>query len=451
MRDWEKYLNRDIACECHRTHRCGIDRIVIGEGALLELPAMIREGGYKNICMVADANTYAAAGKQAEALLAGSGILCTKAVFPEAELIPDEHALGVLLAGLPDGCDLMVCVGSGTLGDLCKFVSHKLHIDYFMVATAPSMDGYASNVAPLIVKDTKTTYEVGRPKAIIGDVNILARAPMEMIRAGIGDMLGKYVCLADWRVAHIVTGEYACGFVENMMRECVDVVKQAMDGANRREKGAIAAVMEGLVLSGITMSYVGNSRPASGSEHHLSHFWEMMLLQQGKPDALHGLKVAVGTVISLKLYELLKNNKEAFLKPGDRVLSQEKWEGEIRRVYGPAAPEVIRLEREMRKNALEQVEERRKAVAAHWDEIMRVAKSLPSAEEMADILNGIGAPYLPCQIGVDEQMARDGIIYAKELRNRYGLLQLLFDGGIAQGMAGDAMGFLKQLNKERQT
>ena len=67
------------------------------------------------------------------------------------------------------------------------------------------MDGYASNVAPLIIKDTKTTYEVGRPKAIIGDTDILAQAPAEMIRAGIGDMLGKYVCLADWKLCLLYT------------------------------------------------------------------------------------------------------------------------------------------------------------------------------------------------------------------------------------------------------
>ncbi len=447
MREWNGYLNRDIVCECQKTHRCEIGHIMIGEEVLFELPALIRDGGYQNPCMVADKNTYAVAGRQGKEILDKAGIHCEGIVFPDEELIPDEHALGVILSELPKGCDLIVCVGSGTLSDLCKFVGYKLGIDYFMVATAPSMDGYASNVAPLIIKDTKTTYEVGRPRVILGDVDILAKAPMEMIRAGIGDMLGKYVCLADWRLARIVTGEYVCGFVENMMRESVDVIRGAMDGAKKRDKEAIAAVMEGLVLSGITMSYVGNSRPASGSEHHLSHFWEMMLLQQKKPDALHGLKVAVGTVISLKLYEQLKDNKEAFFDV-ENAFSQGDWEKEITCVYGPAAPEVIRLEDEVHKNESVQVAQRRKAVAEHWDDIMRLAQSLPSAEEMIALLRGIGAPYLPCQIEVDEKMVSDSIVYAKELRNRYGLLQLLFDGGIAQKMANDSIGFLKQFEEE---
>ncbi|MEA5003765.1 MAG: sn-glycerol-1-phosphate dehydrogenase [Christensenella sp.] len=451
MRDWEQYLNRDIACECGRTHNCGIGHIMIGTNILPALPGLIRAGGYQNICMVADQNTYAAAGEQVQALLAGDGLSCAKVIFADAELIPDERALGVILSEIPKGCDLILCVGSGTLSDLCKFVAYKLGIEYFMVATAPSMDGYASNVAPLIIKDTKTTYEVGRPAVILGDVDILAKAPMEMIRAGIGDMLGKYVCLADWRVAHIVTGEYTCDFVENMMRESVEVIRKAMDGAKKRDKEAITAVMEGLVLSGITMSYVGNSRPASGSEHHLSHFWEMMLLQQKKPDALHGLKVAIGTVISLKLYEQLKNNKNAFFGAGDSGYTQEQWEGDIVRVYGPAAPEVVRLEREVHKNAPEKAAQRRKVIAGRWDDIMRVVDNLPSTEDMIDLLRGIGAPYLPCEIEVDGQMVRDSIVYAKELRNRYGLLQVLFDGGIAKEMAEYITEFLKQLEKERQT
>lgn len=441
MRNWSEYLNREIICDCGAVHQCGIDAIVIGGGALKKLPQLIG-GRCRNICMVADRNTYEAAGKRVDAILRSAQIPCAKIVFPDKELIPDERALGVILSEIPRGTDLILSVGSGTLNDLCKFVSYQFGIDYFAVATAPSMDGYASNVAPLIIKDTKTTYEVGRPKAIIGDTDILAQAPAEMIRAGIGDMLGKYVCLADWKLAHIVTGEYYCDFVENMMRESVDMVRGAAKRALRGDGEAVAEVMEGLVLSGITMSYVGNSRPASGSEHHLSHFWEMMLLQQKEHDPLHGLKVAVGTVISLELYKQLRNNQESFWK-NESAYSEEKWETEIKRIYGPAAREVIRLEHSVQKNAGAKVAERRKAIAANRDRILAVARSLPSAEEMIGILKEIGAPYLPHEIGVDEQMVWNSIVYAKELRNRYGLLQLLFDMGEAEAMADAAVAFLK--------
>lgn len=63
--------------------------------------------------------------------------------------------------------------------------------------------------------------------------------------------------------------------------------------------------MEALVLTGASMSYAGNSRPASGAEHHISHFWEMVFLFKGKEAVLHGTKVGISTVAVAKLHELL--------------------------------------------------------------------------------------------------------------------------------------------------
>ena len=200
--------------------------------------------------------------------------LYDKVVFHDSELVPDEEALISLFSQVPNDCDLILAVGSGTINDLCRYVSYKMKIDYYIIGTAPSMDGYASNVSPLIIKHLKTTFEAHPARVILGDLDVIAKAPLHMISAGVGDILGKYVCLTDLADCHIVNDEYICPEIMALVRQSIQKVAENAALATKRDKAAIAAIMEGLVLSGIAMSYIGNSRPASGSEHHMSHYWE---------------------------------------------------------------------------------------------------------------------------------------------------------------------------------
>lgn len=289
------------------------------------------------------------------------------------------------------------------------------------------MDGYASNVSPLIIKHLKTTYEAHTAKVIIGDLDILAQAPLPMIAAGAGDILGKYVCLTDWQLAHIINGEYYCPEMADMVRESIQKVVDNAKRAAQRDKEAVAAIMEGLVLSGIVMSYIGNSRPASGSEHHMSHYWEMMFLLDQQPDPLHGTKVGIGTVAAIKMYEKSRTlGKEAV--PGSLPhFDYSAWSGEIEAAYGPAAPGVLKLERSIGKNKDEEVTRRRDAYLQNLDKIQALIDELPKAETIIDILKSMEAPYAPDQIQVTEDVFKRSIYYAKDLRNRFGLLQLLFD------------------------
>ena len=86
-------------------------------------------------------------------------------------------------------------------------------IPYIIVATAPSMDGYASDGAAMILGGMKETVKAGLPKAIIADTNVLKNAPMDMIKAGYGDIIGKYSALNDWKFANIVYGEFFCNYI----------------------------------------------------------------------------------------------------------------------------------------------------------------------------------------------------------------------------------------------
>ncbi|MFA9376310.1 MAG: sn-glycerol-1-phosphate dehydrogenase [Lachnotalea sp.] len=426
-KNWDDFLNTEIDCECGVKHRCDIDKIIVEENAISKLSDIIMSGFYHNSCVVCDSTTEEIAGKTVYQELRNNLIQFEPIVLKEQVPIADERTVGEIMMQIAPKCDLIIAVGSGTINDLCKFISFKLGIDYIIIATAPSMDGYASNVAPMIVNNLKTTYEVGLAKAIIADTTILANAPYAMLTSGIGDILGKYVCLTDWKLSNIVTGEYYCEWVEKLVREAIELVVEAVSKIKERDKEAISSIMEALIFSGIAMSFVGNSRPASGSEHHLSHFWEIMFLQKNMHCALHGTKVAVGTVITLKLYEGIRSTPIRIGELAAPDFDEKMWEENIIKVYGVAAEDVIALENTVHKNSNEAVMQRREVIEEKMDEINSLIDHLPKSEEIINLLHLMEAPYLPEQINVDQDMLKNSILYAKELRNRYGILQLLFD------------------------
>ena len=135
-------LTRSIyGCPCGRDHTCPISAVRIGEGAFSSLPALCE--GYTCILLVADTNTYAACGREVEGLL--GRLVASRHVFEgEGVVIPDEASVEAIEGKLTPDTDLIVGVGSGVINDLCKFVGHKHTLPYIIVATAPSMDGYAS-------------------------------------------------------------------------------------------------------------------------------------------------------------------------------------------------------------------------------------------------------------------------------------------------------------------
>ncbi len=449
LHNWEDYIDKKIDCECGHSHTCDIRHILVEHDAVAALPGYIKEKKYINICIIADINTQKAAGEKVYKVLDDNKIKYSKYIFPDSELIPDELTAGKIITHLPNGCDLIIGIGSGIINDLCKFISHMIKADYFMIATAPSMDGYASDVAPLIIDNLKTTYEnVGRPAAIIADTDILKNAPMHLITAGVGDIFGKYVCLTDWKLAHIVTGEYYCQKLVDIMYGAVaDVASAAADGIKERDEKAVGAVMEGLVLAGIDMSYSGNSRPASGSEHHMSHYWEMIFLQHGHEGVHHGTKVGVGTVIALLLYQEVAEKLKNTVVFAEPHFDKNKWAEKIRSVYGPAAPSVIALEERVHKNADEDVAKRLVMINKHRNDIIGLAQGLPSVDTLCECMRNIDAPYCPNQIDVTMEMVRNSIIYAKELRNRYGLLQLLFDCGWQEEIADKVCGRIEKMQQ----
>lgn len=433
----ENYIAKEIDCACGRKHTSRVETIVIKRGVIdNEFVKYIKDGAFKKLIVVCDKKSYAAAGERVCAALENAGVAYRLHRFSEQPLTPNEHAIGNLAMDITPDIDLIVAVGSGTVGDVCRYVSAIAKLEYCTVGTAPSMDGYISGGSALIYNGMKINFETHTPKAVFFDPDILASAPRDMVASGVGDLLGKISCLTDWKLSKIVTGEWHCEFISGIVDAAIEKTVGARDGIAAADSEATATLLEALLLSGVGMDFAENSRPASGCEHHMSHFLEMRYLIEGREAVFHGTKVGIGTVISLKAYEYLAKLTPDFAKI--RNMKREnfgEWEENIRAAFKRAADEIIDLEKKAGKNAPENVNRRLDVIEKNWNEIVSLAGSVPPHTLVKGILTQLDAPTLPAEIGVEREMARQAIMYAKELRDRYTVLQLLYDIGELENFA----------------
>ena len=411
-------LIRGGSCSCGRVHTCAIRDIVVSDGALLELPRIT--AGYARILLVSDENTYRAAGESVFSLV-GERVI-GKTTFPgKPHLVPNEDAVARVEADLANA-DLILGVGSGVIQDLCKYVSQDTGVPYMIVATAPSMDGYAATGAAMVMGGMQVTYPTGLPLAIIADTRVMADAPDEMIRAGYGDIVGKFSALADWKLSHIVNGEYFCQEVYDATLNIVWQTVNAAEAIRRHDKAALSTLCEGLVTVGILMSYVGNSRPASGSEHHLSHFFKITGLLFGRDYLPHGIDVAYATYMTTRLRKILL---DADLKEGKQT-DAETYRAELTRVFGSLRDDCIALQNKANNY---RTAERLPIYREKRDAIRAVLSEMPSPDEILAILErgGLSLPDFYAFYG--EGHIRDAIRYAKDLKDRYTVLWVAHDLG----------------------
>lgn len=414
--DFVKML-QDKHCDCGMVHSCSIKHILIGSDVLPQYIPLLAD--YSKIFLVADTNTYAVFGKQVEAAL-GDKVESVLVFEREGLLVPNEEAVAEMDAKLTAETQLIVGVGSGVIQDLCKYVSFQAKLPYHIIATAPSMDGYASKGAAMIMENMKITYNAHVPEAIIGDSEILKDAPMEMIQSGYGDILGKYSCLNDWKLSRVVNDEYFCQYAYDLTYEMLTKTKDLGPALLERDADAMATLMEALVGVGIAMAYVGNSRPASGSEHHLSHFFEITGILEDAPYFMHGTDVVYSAVYTQKIREeLLKLDAPA----AHALPSKEAWEANIRRVYGIAADGVIALQNKLGWYEIDRLP----AYQAKWEEIKNVLREVPSSDKLIEYVASVGLDITEYEKLYGEKKIQDALLYAKDLKDRYSVLWMYYD------------------------
>ncbi len=409
-------LLKGVDCSCKKRHECPIDYVYTEKNATRRLREICKE--QTHILLVADENTFAAAGNQTVAAL--SDKVLQKVIFSGKEiLVPNETAIKAVEEKL-EGAEVIIGIGSGVIQDLCKYVSFYHAIPYIIVATAPSMDGYASNGAAMITGGMKVTYPAGLPKAILADTEVLKNAPMEMIKAGYGDVIGKFSALNDWKLSYLVNDEYFCQYIYDLTFEQIQTTLNLADGILKRNEESVKALMEALVIIGILMSFAGSSRPASGSEHHLSHFFEISGILTDKPYFSHGIDVAYSTVVTAALREKLL----ASIFP-QTLYRQEKqeYEQEMKRVYLSSAEGCMALQEKMGRYQNNTA----KMYLDRETEIREVLAEMPTADEIKDMLALVELDIQEFYDMYGKEKIRDAIVYAKDLKDRYTVLWMYYD------------------------
>lgn len=434
----EELIAKPHPCACGQVHEAPLRFVRVGRNAVQALPEALHTIGCHRPFIVCDKNTRRAAWDKVRTVLEQAGIPYGLHCFEQEHLEPDEHAVGEICMAFDPECDAVVALGSGVINDCCKVFAHAAGKLQVIVGTAPSMDGYASNCASMIVSRVKTTLYSSCPAAIIADTDIMKDAPERMLWAGLGDMLAKYIALCEWRIAHIVTGEEYCENVAALMRRTLEKIVAAAPRLMERDPEVIGAIAEGLILSGVAMAFAGTSRPASGQEHYFSHVWEMFALDRGLPAELHGIQVGVGTVLCFRLYQRLRGqtpnrqHAEAFMAAFDPAA----WEAQVRRVYGQAAQTLIHNEYSLwHKNDPAAHQQRLDRILARWPEICRAMDTLPDADRILALMQSTGMPTRPEEIGESPQDVQDALLTARDTRNKYLTGSLLWDLGLLEDYA----------------
>jgi glycerol-1-phosphate dehydrogenase [NAD(P)+] len=435
----EELIGMSFECECGKKHSVEINSVKIGSNILEQLPEFLKEFKNKKILIIEDVHTYDVAGKRVEEILKGNFPL-KKYIFPQEHLLPDIYALGRVLIEIEDDTELLLGIGSGVINDICRYVAYRVHVPYAIVGTAPSMDGYASVVSPLITDGFKESHKAIYPYGIYADIEIMKEAPMYLLCSGLGDALGKYVALADWLIANLLTGEYYCKTIADMVKTAVDKCVEATSGIFERNDEAVRNITEALVLSGITIGMAGSSRPASGSEHHIAHGWEIMFHTRSSEEKwVHGNFVGVGTVVMAMVFEVLKDIdiENVISKRNFRNYNMNKWKQNIEDVFGIVADNIINYKKDAIELNPDKRQENAKKIAANWKDIIHIADTtVPSSEEIKKILKRGGCIWQPEELGIDKNLFVKSFISAKDIRTRYGVVHLIDDLGLTEEIAG---------------
>ncbi len=433
-------------CNCGREHRIEVKDIMISSRAAEALYESMKNGalsGYRRPMIICDENTKAAASGK----LSKVWQLCAELVLSPVNLHADNHgvdrvhqAFGEMGAGADisgrEGAgflektgvsradagrqagnaggepDLLLAVGSGTVHDLTRYIAHEKGIPFVSVPTAASVDGFVSTVAAMTWFGMKKTLPAVAPAYVYADTDIFSRAPWRLTASGVSDLLGKYVALADWRIVHEVTGEYICERICLMEEDAMEAVCQCMDGLKAGEADAYEKLMYALLLSGLAMQMIGNSRPASCAEHHVSHLWEMEVIND-HVDALHGEKVSIGTVLNIGLYKRIA----AAIRAGKcRVKPYGGLELELlKQTFGTKGLYDATME-ENTPDPMLQVDPER--LAEKLPRIAGIIEALPSEQEIVELLRRGDCVYDVKQIGLTEEIIPLTMRLSPYVRNR---------------------------------
>lgn len=403
-------------CRCGREHHIEVKEIIIESGAVKKLEEAMSDGFLKEYIsplLICDTNTMEATEEVMEDIYDRCQVLTLDA----ENLHADEHAVEIVENYMDEDIDLILAVGSGTIHDISRYLAFQYKVPFVSVPTAASVDGFVSNVAAMTWKGLKKTVPAAAPVAVFADTDIFACAPKRLTASGVSDLLGKYICLTDWKIAHLLTGEYICSEIIELEEKALHTVNSCIKDVAAGQPEACETLMYALILSGLAMQMVGNSRPASCAEHHLSHLWEMEVIN-GHLDALHGEKVSVGMMLVLKEY---KRIAQAIRQGLCQVKTYEPQEALLEETFGKKGL-LDGIKKENDPEPLLEIDPAR--LFESLSDIAELIEELPDENEMLRLLNIAGCKKSVYDIGLKEEIIPLSLCLAPYVRRRLSFLRI---------------------------
>ena len=409
-----------------------------GEGAMERLPKML-EALFpgKKVVIVADDNTYNAAGRKVCGILDAAGTQMEDSfIFKDPDLYAEWSYLQLLEAYLKERDAVPVAVGSGVINDLTKLASHHLGRRYVIVGTAASMDGYTAYGASITYEGNKQTFDCPAPLGVVFDPAVAAKAPAGMSASGYADLLAKVPAGADWIISDAVGSEaiddFAFNLVQKNLRKALSDPAAVADG----DVEATGMLADGLIMSGFAMQAISSSRPASGTDHQFSHFWDMEGLCYNGRHVSHGFKVGIGTMVSTACLEFLISKDLTRLDIDACVAAWPTWEAQeayIRKIFEGKPGHLARGLAESRAKYCgpEGIRCQLNAIVAVWPELReRIREQIIPFDDVKEMLRLVGAPSRPEEIGVSKARLRDTFKCIPFMRNRYTGIDLIYRAGL---------------------
>lgn len=413
--DLKKILKNLENCPCGRVHTFDTERVEIGSGITPHTGDILAESGFgKKLLLVADRNTMDAAGGLIESL-DSAGFSAKQLIYENMKYAMAKSVHEV--EALAEDVDAIISVGTGSLNDICRVVSYELKKKFCIFATAPSMDGFASDTAPIIQNGFKASWQAAQPAVIIADTKILAKAPSILKSSGFGDMIAKYIGLVDWEISRLISGEYYCENIAAITKAATDKIVSLADRVTEESEEAAGAIMESLIMTGLAMKLAASSRPASGAEHIISHYLECHKVINGIWPDYHGRKVAVGTVYCNRIYRSLAQKFDTITCTEDKT----DW-SEVYAHYAPELhPDIKKLNEPTVTEDLDP-----KRIENEWQNIRRVILDLlPDDETLVKLMKTAGAPTTPEEVDVSHEFLENAIRYHSYMRHRITLMRIL--------------------------
>lgn len=420
--------NPGARCPCGSVHPEPTHPVVVEEDAFERLADFVGRCGWSQPLLVMDANTEEVAGARVAGLLRADGVTVLELCYGRRSgLLADEGPVAsleaVLSATPPDG---IVAVGSGVITDIVRYVAANHGLAFVSVPTAASMDGYASGVSVMEFGGMKASFSAAPPRAIFAEPQTIAAAPAAMTRAGVGDLLGKASAGTDWLAAHLLCGEARCDEVAREVDAAVGSVAAAVEDILGGSPEAAAGLLRGLVVTGAAIAKVGSSRPASGSEHQLSHFWDLMAADGRRPHSAHGLQVGYAAQFTMRLQlSAFAGGIRSLKAPMEAVLGDEV------AAYFTGHEAQIAAVMEEKHRIASAARATWPAEPSAWEaSCSRLGEAMVAFPLVAGALSRAGIPADPWFLGLDPGTLRESLRWANRIRPRYSVLDFLEGQGL---------------------